>query len=199
MRHLICLSLLILPVAARPDDKPAEDPHKLQPDHAPTPYTADEIRAACPEGRVNVFRVEAKGQVQTLTFKFLKCDEKGAEIETSSVMEDGTPGGSNKRTSTWKELQAHGSYPEKDTKVTEETVEVPAGKFECKVYAVTQNTGGKQVKRTMYFDKAVAGPPVKFVQEVDGQAVMTMALVELKQPEKKEEQKPADGETPKGS
>ena len=57
MRHILCFALLLLPAVAAPDEKPAEDPRRVRPGDAPTPYTADEIRKGCPEGRTNTFRV----------------------------------------------------------------------------------------------------------------------------------------------
>ncbi|MFI5402348.1 MAG: hypothetical protein ACHQ1G_05375 [Planctomycetota bacterium] len=192
MRHLLCLALLLLPAAAAPDEKPAEDPRRLQPGHAPTPYTAEELRKACPEGRTDVIRMESKDAVTLITMTFLKCDEKGAEVERSSAKEDGTKLGSGKKTSTWKELQAHGSFPEEATKITEETIEVPAGKFECWLYTVNR---GPTICR-MYFAKKLPGPPVKMVMETEGKTDSTVTLVEHKEPAAKE--KPAEGEKPAG-
>lgn len=199
MRHLLCLSLLLVPVAAAPDEKPAEDPRRLKPDHAPTPYTADEIRDACPEGRVSVFRTEGKGKVAISTITFLKCDEKGAEMEFSVGPENAPPLQTNRNTAAWKDLQAHASFPEKVTKITEETIEIPAGKFDCWVYTVTQISDGKEAKRTFHFAKSLAGPPVKMVSEKDGKVESTMTLVETKQAEKKAEEKPADEQRPGGN
>ncbi len=34
------------------------DPHILHPDHAPTPFTADEIRTGCPAGRTVTMAVD---------------------------------------------------------------------------------------------------------------------------------------------
>lgn len=189
MRGLLCLALLLLPVAA--DEKPAEDPRRMQPTHAPTPYTAEEIRKACPEGRTDVIRIESKDRVTLMTVIFLKCDEEGAEVERASVKEDGTKLGSGKKTSTWKELQAHASFPEAQTKITDETIEVPAGKFECWLYTVNRPAG---ICR-MYFAKKLRGPPVKMVMEIDGKVDSTMTLVEHKDGGKKEEEKaPEKGE-----
>jgi hypothetical protein len=147
-----------------------------------------------------VYRTEGKGKVAVTTIKFLKCDEKGAEIEFSVGPENAAPLQTNRKTSTWKELQAHGSFPEKDTKITEETIEIPAGKFDCWLYTVTRQTpDGKPAKISFHFAKSLAGPPVKMVQETDGKVETTMVLVECKQPEKPEEKKPAEGDKPEGN
>jgi hypothetical protein len=194
MRYLFCLAFLLLPVAAAPDDKPADDPHKIKPGDAPTPYTADEIRKACPEGRKDVFRIESKGQVMLRTHTWTKCDEQGADVEVAVAKEDGTPLGSDKKTATWKEMQAHASFAEADTKITEETVEVPAGKFDCWVYTVNQKMANQTVTLHMYFAKTLAGPPVKMTQEVGGTLAGSMTMTEHKVPAAGE--KPAEGAKP---
>lgn len=198
MRHLLCLSLLLLPVAAAPDEKPAEDPRRLKPGDAPTPYTADEIRKACPEGRTDVFRVEDFGPVKLKTQKFGAGDEEGTTIEIAITKEDGTPLGSKTMTATWKELQSHASFPEKDTKITEETIEVPAGKFECWLYTVQKREGDAATIR-MYFAKKLPGPPVKMTSEELGKTVFTMVLLEHEdggKKQKEEEKAPEKGKEP---
>jgi len=193
MRYLFCLSLLLLPVAAMPDDKPADDPHKMKPGDAPTPYTADEIRKACPEGRTDVFRMEGKGpKMRTMTWT--KCDEKGADVVTVIAKEDGTKVGGDTKTTTWKEMQAHGSFPESDTKITEETVEVPAGKFDCWLYTVTQKIANQTMTIRLYFAKTMAGPPVKITQEAAGTVLGSMTMIEHKVAA--EGEKPAEAKPP---
>jgi len=197
MRHLLCLAFLLLPVAAAPDEKPAEDPRRLKPGDAPTPYTADEIRKACPEGRTDVFRIEAMAGVTIMTMKFGKCDENGAEIETTVAKEDGAALGSRTRTATWKELQEHGSFPEKETTITEETVEVPGGKFDCLLYTVVQKMEGAGTATVrMYFPKDRAGPPVKTTRESEGKVISSMTLLKHSAPAA---EKPADDAKPAGN
>ena len=194
MRYFFCLCFLLLPVAAMPDDKPADDPHKVKPGDAPAPYTVDEIRKACPEGRTDVFRMEGKGPKMLRTMTWTKCDEKGADIVTVIAKEDGTKMGGDTKTSTWKEMQAHGSFAESDTKITEETVEVPAGKFDCWLYTVNQKMANQTVTIHLYFAKTMAGPPVKITQDVPGAGVASMTMIEHKVPA--EGEKPAEGAKP---
>jgi hypothetical protein len=192
MRQLLCLSLLLLPVAA--DDKPAEDPRVMKPGDAPTPFTADEIRKAFPVGRTDVFRIEGGDHVMTMTNRVLKSGEKEVEIERAAAT-DGKESPAAKKTSTWREMQAHGAFPKASTTITEETIEVPAGKFECLVYAVNRGP----TKCTMYFAKKLPGPPVKMTMETQGKVDSTMVLVEHKEPAAEkpaEEEKPAAGEKP---
>jgi hypothetical protein len=191
MRRLLCLSLL-LPLAAA-DDKPVEDPRRMQPDHAPTPYTADEIREACGEGRKDTYRIESGTEVKTRVATFVKCDAEGADMEATDTKADGTST-TTKGHGTWKQFQSHASFPEGATKITEETIEVPAGKFDCWLYTVARKQGDKAITTRMYFAKKLPGPPVKLVAEVDGKVATSMTLIEHKDPPaKKEEEAPSGG------
>jgi hypothetical protein len=162
----------------------------MKPGHAPTPFTAEEIRNACPQGTAVVLRRESMDQVVTVTHTFAKCDEEGADVELTVTNEEGKELGKQTKRSSWKEMQEHASFPEPDTKITEETVEVPAGKFECLLYTVVQDTAGKRIRKSMHFAKKLPGPPVKMVFEMDGKVQFTMTLVERKAAAPKDEKKP---------
>jgi hypothetical protein len=166
--HLLLPLLVALAAAEEPD------PRRMKPDHAPTPYSADEIRKACTEGRADKFRLESGGKVRVQTTTFVKCDEKGAEMEFVATDESGKEEGRRSGTAAWTDLQAHASFPEKATKITEETIEVPAGKFDCLLYTVTEKDG----VRRMWFAKKLPGPPVKMTKEAEGKVVFSMTLLE---------------------
>jgi len=174
------LALAIFAAAVLAEDAP--DEKRLEKDHAPTPYTAAEIRSGCLEGRTSTYLMEVPGRdAFRQTLRFAKCDAEGADLEMSRTKTDGTPMGEPvKARETWKEFQSHGSFPEKDTKISEETITLPAGKFECVVYAVTVTQGEKTGIRRFHFAKKLPGPPVKVVVELDGKVVSTMTLVEHK-------------------
>ena len=56
---------------------PSEDARRMRPEHAPTPFTAEQIRAACPVGRRSTFRVEMPGRTPFLqTFHFTAADDE---------------------------------------------------------------------------------------------------------------------------
>jgi len=159
-----------------------EDERRLEPGHAPTPYTAAQIREGCPQGRKAVYLVEAPGrEAVRQTMRFLKCDAEGADLEVSRAKADGTAIGEPvTRRGTWKEFQAHGSFPEAATKVTEEALETPAGKFDCWLYTVTEEEEGSKSVQRYWFAKKLPGPPVRMTTEIDGKVVSTMTLVENK-------------------
>ena len=67
------------------------DPHVLGPGLAPTPFTADEIRRACPVGRLVTSKTEAAdGTVLRVTIRYLSCDDEGGEFERTERAPDGT-------------------------------------------------------------------------------------------------------------
>ena len=58
------------------------DPHVLEPGHAPTPFTAEEIRRGCPPGRTIRMLVEIEGVEPAYRVnRFVGCDEAGTTLE----------------------------------------------------------------------------------------------------------------------
>src|SRR5262245_45429267 len=88
------------------------DPHLLDPTHAPTPFTADEIRRGCPVGKTIELRVEQEGEAPFVRInRYVTCDEAGATIERRRALGDGAPPDPGQRDrATWLELQAHASF-----------------------------------------------------------------------------------------
>ncbi len=184
MRALPSLLLLLSAAAAAGPD----EANRMRPDHAPTPYTAEQIREACGEGRTDAFRLEKAGEKPwTYTIKFLKGDREAAEVESLNTADDGTVVSRSKDRQMWVDFQTHASFPELDTKITEEAIEVPAGKFDCWLYTVQKRDAGATVR--MWFAKKLPGPPVKMTTEEKGKVVFTMTLKEHKDGAKPEEEK----------
>jgi hypothetical protein len=151
------------------------DPHVVEPGHAPTPFTADEIRRGCPQGRTIRLLVEAAGEqplVRTITFK--ECNDAGAVQERAQATLEGdqlspvqTP------RSSWEELQAHASFPAEQTQIDPVTLQTPLGRLDCLRYTVID---GPTVQ-TFWFATALPGMPVRFTSAVDGQVISTVAMV----------------------
>jgi hypothetical protein len=166
MRFLAIFALAAL-AAASPDGK-----NRLKPDHAPTPFSAAEIRAGCPEGRMTTFVVEQPGQPPSRQVtRFTRGDAEGTDYEIGTIGPDGAVGAPRVTHATWKKLQEHASYPDAATKITDETITVPAGEFDCWLYTVT--TGN--AVRKFWFAKELPGPPVKVVATA-GNRTFIMAL-----------------------
>lgn len=140
------------------------DPHLLHPDHAPTPFTADEIRSGCPPGRSVTARTEAMGQPDRVDLTvFVETDADGAVLESNGT----------RHRVTWRELQGHASFPAAMTTITEEAVQTPLGDMECLSYRVVSGNAAS----TFWFAKERPGMPVLFTVEEDGSLVSTTIVI----------------------
>lgn len=128
--------------------------------NAPTPFTADEIRAGCPDGRTITLLVEpAGGEPFRRVNRYRDADHDGVTIDRWTLGPDGERVGEVAATrSTWLELQAHASFPADVTTVTRETVELPLGEVEALRYRV--GTGADAA--TFWFAPAHPGMPVRY-------------------------------------
>jgi hypothetical protein len=143
-------------------------------DAAPYPFTATEIRAGCPLGRVIDYRVEKVGEsARSERWAFAPIGEDSVTITTTPLDARGDPAGvPETQTSKWTELHEHARFPRLATTVSEETLTVPAGTFAALRYVVTKQDDVK----TVWFAKTLAGPPVKVEAAHGGQPVMTMTM-----------------------
>jgi hypothetical protein len=170
------LLLLVLAVAWA-DTPPAE--HRMKEGHAPTPFSAEQIRKGCPPGRVITLKIERPGKdpVQQ-KLHFVGGDKEFAEIEFVPMDKDGKHLREPvMRRSKWTALQAHASMPEKGLVITEGEVKVPVGKFKCWVYTQTTEAGGRKTVRTLHFAKKLPGPPVLVTVDVNGKRTQTVTMV----------------------
>ena len=144
-------------------------------DHAPTPFTADEIRAGCPPGRTVQLLIEpAGGEPQLRMHRFAESDAEGAWYETQDLTMDGTPLGElGRQWVTWAELQSHASFPAEGTEIGEEVLETELGRHACLRYTVRN---GEEV-RTFWFDRALPGMPIRYATEVGGRVTVTVTMV----------------------
>lgn len=152
------------------------DPHVMQSGHAPTPFTADEIRDGCPPGRTIRLLVEPAGAVPFMRVtRFVSGDAEGAVQEAQRFSVDGEPldEPSQGRT-TWAGFQSHASFPADATTIDRETITIPAGTFECHRYTVRTDNAID----TFWFATTLPGMPVKMVSERDGETTFTMTMLE---------------------
>jgi hypothetical protein len=150
------------------------DPHVLQPDHAPTPFTASEIRDGCPEGRTIGLLIEAAGAPpHRRTNRFVECDEEGAVVERTRFDMDGRPLGPPERArSTWLEMQGHASTPADRTTIDPSVLESPMGPLDCLRYTVVD---GEEVE-TLWFARSLPGMPVRTESRRAGELVLTVTM-----------------------
>jgi hypothetical protein len=135
----------------------APDPRVLAKGLAPTPFTAGEIRAGCPEGRTIRLLVESSSAAPYVRVnRFVACDEDGATIESWRPVDDcGTGGRVERDRTTWLDLQRHAAFPADATTIEPGTVELCFGTFDCLVY--TLESGPR-----FWFATALPGMPVKY-------------------------------------
>jgi hypothetical protein len=152
------------------------DPHRLHPDHHPTPFSADEIRIGCPPGRtVRSLVVEAGSEPYVHITRFVSGDSEGAEQESWTETPDGVrlteP---RRRRSSWLDFQGHASMPAATTVIAEEDIDIPAGPFACLRY--TRRDG--DTVDTFWFAKAAPGMPLKFEEREAGELVYSSTALE---------------------
>jgi hypothetical protein len=138
----------------------SKDPHQLRPDHLPTPFSADEIRAGCQPGRtIRSLVIEpGKDPVVGVT-RFVAADADWGEQESwRETLEGQRLGEPVRRRSTWLEFQEHASFPAATTERTEDEMDIPAGRFACLRYT---NRDGDRV-RTFWFARSAPGMPLRF-------------------------------------
>jgi hypothetical protein len=152
------------------------DPHVLAPGRAPTPFTADEIRGGCPPGRTIRLRVDAVGETPFhRVSRFVECDETGATMERSRLSLDGSPLAEPELDRvTWRDLQAHGSFPADDTTIESERIETAIGELDCLRYRVHEGA----TDEVFWFAKDLPGMPIQCVTRTDGQVVTTVSVVD---------------------
>lgn len=135
------------------------DPHVLGAGLAPTPFTADEIRAGCPDGHRVLVRTTRGGAVSHHASGFEGGDGEG--VTTTSVETDarGRPSGDERRTRVaWRELQAHAAFPAERTTVVPERIRLEIGERDCLRYEVAGEGGTS----TFWFALAHPGMPVRY-------------------------------------
>jgi hypothetical protein len=152
------------------------DPRQLRPDHLPTPFTAEEIRVGCPPGRTVRSLVVRPGVEPYLRVtRFVTGDPEGAEQESWTETPDGVRLTETKRRrSTWLEFQEHASMPADQTRIEEEAIEIPAGRYACLRYT---RTDGDTVD-TFWFARSAPGMPLRFEERVNGALVFSSTAIE---------------------
>lgn len=151
------------------------DSHRLHPDHAPTPFSADEIRDATPVGHTVETVTEHDGAiVARQRTVFTEVDGERAVMVSTPIDESGEPVGAPRTgAAAWTELQAHASFPEATTTISDETIETPLGTVRCRRYDVR---GGDHTN-TFWFAPAHPGMPVRFTSSSEHGPTTTVVSI----------------------
>lgn len=151
-----------------------DDPHVLEPGHLPTPFTADEIRDASPEGRTLVVRTEPSGApASTRSIRYTAPDDEGATQVRATIGDDGGSGEPTRERVTWRELQAHASYPADRTTRERVRLEHPLGALDCLRYTMTDGDAVDAV----WFDLSRPGMPVLLESRRGPDLVLRLTVV----------------------
>ncbi len=127
------------------------DLHVLGDGLAPTPFTADEIRAGCPDGHTLRVRTTEASGASEVTHRFHDGDGDGVTITYSAG------GSAESARVAWRDLQAHASFPAGLTTITTESVETALGTLECVRYDLERDP-----PMTFWFAVAHPGMPVRY-------------------------------------
>ena len=154
---------------------PTEDPRVVQPGHAQTPFTADEIRQGCPAGRTIGLLVEPPDADPFVTInRFVTVDDEGADHETESLtMEGESMDPPSQLRTRWKEFQAHASFSAEQTEIQSEVLETPMGALQCKRYTITDGP----TSDTYWFAMDKPGMPVKVETMGPGGITYRMTMI----------------------
>lgn len=162
---------------------PSAEERTVEEGHAPTPYTAEQIRAACPTGLRIVYLMDIlkEGRNKHI-FAFDECDEKGTRFTLVQTTEEGQVSdmGRSERRS-WADLQRHASTPKAQTTVATETITVPGGTFPCMRYTVKRLDPERgEIADTLWFAYELPGPPIRWTKSIAGEQILEMTLLERK-------------------
>jgi len=161
-----------------PKGWPADSERVLKEGHAPTPYTAAQIREACAPGREDVMHLVEKGKSTWLRLRFTGGTEELAEFEIGpATSAEQPPSAWMPQKQPWAALQEHASTPADKTVVTFERVQVVAGAFDAALYTITGEADGKPKVTRHWFAFTLPGPPVKSIVTVGGETVSTSELL----------------------
>ncbi len=154
---------------------PQSDPHVFRMGHAPTPFTAAEIRDGCPAGRTIGLLIEPRDGDPYLTInRFVTVDEEGADHTTESLSMEGEPIDDPVELRTkWEEFQAHASFPEDQTEIADDVLESRMGDLRCRRYTVTDGP----TTDVYWFAVDKPGMPVKVETTAPGGVTYRMTMI----------------------
>jgi hypothetical protein len=156
----------------------------MQPDHAPTPFSASEIRDGCPTGSWRSYRLSVLGpqgwSVTRQVTRFANSTADATDMEAFAVDADGNRVGEvQKAEASWSELQAHASFPQSATSIERVPVTLDCGQFDTWLYLVDSFEDGRRKEKRIWFALHLPGPPVYMEEWLDDELVFRMTLVDF--------------------
>ncbi|SDS45196.1 hypothetical protein [Microlunatus soli] len=145
-----------------------DDPYVLGPGLAPTPFTAEQIRAGCPDGHTVFIRTTEAGEVSESVQRFDAGDADGVTLTRQF------DGDSLTSRVSWRDLQAHAAFPSDFTTRVQDTIASPLGTLDCLRYEIA----GEPPMR-FWFALDHPGMPVRYT---DGNSTTEVVRIERVQP-----------------
>ncbi|OGL41050.1 MAG: hypothetical protein A2161_17980 [Candidatus Schekmanbacteria bacterium RBG_13_48_7] len=172
-----------MPIKPRPEwqrgFKTVPESNRLEKDHAPTPYSSEEIREGCPPGRTMLFRCtvpEKPDYFKVMAFE--NCDIERACFQEYSLDSGGNLIGEKQNSQlNWTDLQQHASFSKTETMLSMVAIETELGYFQCWHYTVQTESGGKKKETHYYFSKTNPGPPVLLIEKVENKTILKMTMI----------------------
>lgn len=149
----------------------------MQADHAPTPYTSDQIREQCRDGYVVRHRIEQGDETTVSTMRFEKSDRDGCTVVQETRSLDGQLLRSSEQRSTWTDLCAHASFESANTTIESWLGATWLGQRRGWLYTVRDADNPTSVRRFVFL-RDLAGPPAEMVVENDGRVVFRMTAID---------------------
>jgi hypothetical protein len=117
--------------------------HVMQAGHAPTPFTAAEIRAASPAGHSTTVLIENLDREPMLRIiEFVSVTDDLVDMQFHERHPGGgEPGPKQIATAAWTDLQAHASFPVDSVAIENDTIKLPWAVLQCLRYTVTDADG----------------------------------------------------------
>lgn len=134
----------------------------------PTPYTADEIRAAFQPGLAVAFEITEGGATSRQDWLVTAAKDDTVTIRFT------TSEGSEERTSSFEDLRKHAEFPAEVATRSESTWTCKLGELSGWTYVVT----GEGTTKTFHFSGAHPGPPVLMTVKAGEAEVFRMEMVE---------------------
>lgn len=188
-RNLLALLALTVLVACQSQSGTQEperaatppEANRMRPGHWPTAFSADEIRAASPNGAMRELLFREGERTVHVVMEFVDVDAEGAGVDVT-VLADSDPQGADQSQFTtfprmsWTEMQAESSLPLRATTLTRADVETDAGLFDCWVYTTEDLLTHSEW--TFSYALALPGMPVlAVVKNADGVETLRTTLL----------------------
>jgi len=170
------------------DDRVGDEQRRMRATELPTPFSAEEIRTASPNGHTVETVTEEFGTVSARRrTTFLDVDATGATMRMAALDAAGDEvGDAVSHRAAWTDLQAHASFPADQTTRIREQVDTPLGLLDSLRYEVRR--GDEQM--TFWFALEHPGMPILMAIARDGELVSMTTVTSIT--------KTSIGETPIG-